>query len=111
MYNSSNAEIHDLSFVPAYKEINGERVAGFHVKVGGGLSSVPKLAETLDVFITPDQTLKVAIAVTTIFRDYGYREKRHRARMKFLVADWGPENSRKSYWNILAHFLKKVKMR
>jgi ferredoxin-nitrite reductase len=91
VYNASNAEIHDLSFVPAYKEINGERVDGFHVKVGGGLSSVPKLAETLDIFITPDQTLKIAKAVTSIFRDYGYREKRHRARMKFLVADWGPE--------------------
>jgi ferredoxin-nitrite reductase len=91
VYNASNAEINDLSFVPAYKEINGERVAGFHVKVGGGLSSVPKLAEPLDLFITPDQTLTVAKAVTAIFRDFGYREKRHRARMKFLVADWGPE--------------------
>ncbi|WP_409299930.1 nitrite/sulfite reductase [Peribacillus sp. SCS-155] len=91
IYNASNSEINDLSFVPAYKDINGERVAGFHVKVGGGLSSVPKLAEALDVFITPDQTLQVAIAVTTIFRDHGYREKRHRSRLKFLVADWGPE--------------------
>lgn len=35
--------------------------------------------------------MKVAIGVTTIFRDYGYREKRHHARLKFLVADWGPE--------------------
>ncbi|MFD0048707.1 nitrite/sulfite reductase [Actinomycetes bacterium NPDC127524] len=91
LYNASNSEINDVSFVPAYKEVNGARIEGFHVKVGGGLSAVPKLAETLDIFITPDQVLKVAIAVTTIFRDYGYREKRHHSRLKFLVADWGPE--------------------
>ena len=35
--------------------------------------------------------MKVAIGVTEIFRDYGYREKRHQARLKFLMADWGPE--------------------
>ncbi|PLR84770.1 ferredoxin--nitrite reductase [Bacillus canaveralius] len=91
VHNASNAEINCLSFIPAYKELNGERVAGFHVKVGGGLSAVPFLAETLDVFVTRDRTLDVAVAITTIFRDYGYREKRHRARLKFLVADWGTE--------------------
>lgn len=35
--------------------------------------------------------MKVAIAVTTLFRDYGYRAKRSHARLKFLVADWGIE--------------------
>lgn len=89
--NASNAEINCLSFVPATKEINGEKVAGFHVKVGGGLSSVPYLAETLDIFVTPEKTLDVAVAITTLYRDHGYREKRHRARLKFLIADWGVE--------------------
>lgn len=87
--NASNAEINCLSFVPAYKEINGEKVAGFNVKVGGGLSSAPFLAETLDIFVLPEKTLEVAVAITTIYRDNGYREKRHRARLKFLIADWG----------------------
>jgi ferredoxin-nitrite reductase len=91
VYNASNAEINCLSFVPAYKEIDGKRVNGFHVKVGGGLSSVPYLAQTLDIFVTPEKTLDVAVAITTIFRDNGYREKRHRARLKFLVGDWGVE--------------------
>ena len=61
------------------------------MKVGGGLSSRPFLAQTLDAFVEPERTLEVAVAITTIFRDYGYREKRHQARLKFLVADWGPE--------------------
>ena len=89
--NASNAEINCLSFTPAVKEINGELKKGFHVKVGGGLSSRPFLAQTLDAFVEPERTLEVAVAITTIFRDYGYREKRHQARLKFLVADWGPE--------------------
>jgi ferredoxin-nitrite reductase len=91
VYNASNAEINCVSFTPAIKEIDGEEVKGFHLKVGGGLSSRPYLAQTLDVFIRPEQVRDVAVAVTTIFRDFGYREKRHRARLKFLVADWGPE--------------------
>ena len=32
--------------------------------------------------------------VAGVFRDYGYRRLRHRARIKFLVADWGPERFR-----------------
>ncbi|MED1437556.1 nitrite/sulfite reductase [Aeribacillus composti] len=90
-YNSGHAEINDLAFIPATKEIDGKLVKGFHVKVGGGLSSKPHLAQPLNIFVTPDKVKDVAIAVTTIFRDYGYREKRHRARLKFLVADWGVE--------------------
>ena len=91
VFNSANAEINCVAFTPATKEINGETVIGFHLKVGGGLSARPYLAEELDVFILPKQVKDVAIAVATIFRDFGYREKRHLARLKFLVADWGPE--------------------
>ncbi|XEC95418.1 nitrite/sulfite reductase [Paenibacillus tarimensis] len=91
IYNNAHAEINDLAFVPATKVIDGEEVIGFHAYVGGGLSAKPYLAKELDIFIRPEEVLKVAIGVTTIFRDYGYREKRHHARLKFLVADWGPE--------------------
>ncbi|WP_028400399.1 nitrite/sulfite reductase [Ectobacillus panaciterrae] len=91
VYNAANAEINCASFTPATKEIAGETVLGFHVKVGGGLSARPFLAQTLNLFVRPEQVKEVAIAITTIFRDYGYREKRHLARLKFLMADWGPE--------------------
>ncbi|MBA4492779.1 nitrite/sulfite reductase [Paenactinomyces guangxiensis] len=91
IYNPANAQINDLSFTPAVKEIDGEEVVGFHVWVGGGLSNRPHLAKQLDIFVRPEQVVDVAVGITTVFRDYGYREKRHRARLKFLVADWGPE--------------------
>ncbi|MBS2772873.1 nitrite/sulfite reductase [Anoxybacillus rupiensis] len=91
VYNAANAEIHCVSFIPAKKVIDGQEVLGFHVKVGGGLSSAPHLAQLLDIFVEQGRVKEVAIAITTIFRDYGYREKRHRSRLKFLVADWGVE--------------------
>jgi ferredoxin-nitrite reductase len=91
IYNTAHAEINDLAYTPATKVIDGKEVLGFHVWVGGGLSAKPFLAQKLDLFVTPENVLKVAIGVTTIFRDHGYREKRHQARLKFLVADWGKD--------------------
>lgn len=91
IYNSAHAEIQCLAFTPASKVINGEEVVGFHVMVGGGLSAKPHLARQLDMFVRPEEALKVAIGVTTLFRDHGYREKRHYARLKYLVAEWGEQ--------------------
>lgn len=89
--NPAHREINDLSFTPAVKVINGEEIKGFHVWVGGGLSVKPHLAKQLDLFVLPEEVLKVAIGVATIFRDHGYRESRQHARLKFLVDDWGAE--------------------
>lgn len=91
IHNAAHAQINDLAFTPAIKNIDGNEVIGFHVWVGGGLSASPHLAQKLDIFVKPEDALKVAIGACTIFRDYGYREKRTRARLKFLVADWGAE--------------------
>jgi ferredoxin-nitrite reductase len=103
-YNAGHAEINDLAFTPAVKEINGVEVKGFHVMVGGGLSAKPYLAQKLDIFVRPEEVLKVAIGVTTIFRDFGYRQKRHQARLKFLVADWGAEKFLEELTNLIGTF-------
>jgi len=71
--------------------IDGVSEAGYGIMLGGGLSAAPHLAQTLPVFIKPDQAWPVVEAVAKIFRDNGYRLKRTRARFKFLVADWGVE--------------------
>lgn len=73
------------------RKVNNKLQAGFGIKVGGGLSSAPHLAQTLPVFLTPDQVLPMVHYVAVIFRDFGYRDKRNRARLKFLMADWGPD--------------------
>ncbi len=94
--DATQAAINDLSFTPARAVVDGEQVLGFNIWVGGGLSHNPHLALPLDVFLPGDieQVVDVARAVTLIFRDFGYREKRNHARLKFLIADWGAERFR-----------------
>ncbi len=85
-------EINDVAFVGVPDGPDGR--PGFDLWVGGGLSTSPKLAVRVGVFVTPEQVPDVWAGVTSIFRDYGYRRSRTRARLKFLVADWGPERLR-----------------
>ncbi len=73
--------------------MNGKLEAGFGVKIGGGLSSAPHLAQTLPVFLKPEQVLPLAHYASVLYRDHGYREKRNRARLKFLIADLGAEQA------------------
>jgi len=73
------------------REKDGATQAGYGIKVGGGLSSSPHMAQTLPYFLWPNQVWPVVRAVSEIFRDHGYRLRRNRARFKFLVADWGIE--------------------
>ena len=47
------------------------------------------LAQRLGVWVPLDEVPEVWAGVVGVFRDYGYRRLRSRARLKFLVADWG----------------------
>jgi sulfite reductase beta subunit-like hemoprotein len=82
-------EIHDFSLIAVEHPETGEK--GYGLRVGGGLSTQPHFGQWIDAFFTADQAVDAARAVTGIFRDFGYREKRTHARLKFLVADWGAE--------------------
>ena len=84
-------EINDISFVGVE---HPELGPGFDLWVGGGLSTNPRLAERLGVFVTEREVPDVWAGVVSLFRDYGYRRMRHKARMKFLLADWGVEKFR-----------------
>lgn len=87
----TNHEINDIAFVGVELE---DGTVGYDLWVGGGLSTNPKLAVRLGVFVEPDRVAEVWAGVTSIFRDYGYRRSRMHARLKFLMADWGPERFR-----------------
>lgn len=81
------AGINDLAFVPAV--YGPERTPGFHIRIGGGLSSEPKLSKPLNLFVLPERAVDVAEAVACIFRDRGYRTKRNHCRLKYLIEDIG----------------------
>ncbi|WP_058366175.1 nitrite/sulfite reductase [Haloparvum sedimenti] len=89
-------DINDLAFEPAEAERDGETVRGYNVRVGGGLArNEPRIAKDLDVFVTPEEAVDVAGAVSALFRDRGDREDRYNARVKFLVDEWGIEKFRR----------------
>jgi len=79
-------EINDFALVGV---VHPELGAGYDLWVGGALSTTPRLAERLGAFVPAEIAGEVWEGVTGIFRDYGYRRLRNKARLKFLLADWG----------------------
>lgn len=84
-------EINDIAFIGVNHPEHGP---GLDLWVGGGLSTNPMLAQRLGVWVPLQEVPEVWEAVTSIFRDYGYRRLRAKARLKFLVKDWGVEKFR-----------------
>ncbi|MCU1681159.1 MAG: sulfite reductase [Amycolatopsis sp.] len=84
-------EIHDIAFVGVNHPEHGP---GFDLWVGGGLSTNPMIGQRLGAWVPRDEVPDVWEGVISVFRDYGYRRLRARARIKFLVKDWGAEKFR-----------------
>lgn len=84
----------DLAFLAI---VEGDQIVGYNVFVGGGMGMTPAAKKTYPAvarkmtFITPNQVLKVAEAIVKVQRDFGNREDRKVARLKYLLADWGLE--------------------
>ena len=69
---------------------------GFAIRVGGGQSSTPRLARHLGVFITREQAIPVMRAIIDTWQSTTeYRISRVKARLKFMIDDYGPEEFRK----------------
>src|SRR3954449_4957246 len=65
---------------------------GYGVLVGGGLSSVPRIARDLGVFVPKEDANEILGAVTSVWsEDLKYRMSRVKARLKFMVDDIGAE--------------------
>ncbi|MDP0398978.1 nitrite/sulfite reductase [Tsukamurella strandjordii] len=84
-------EINDVAFVGV---VHPEHGPGLDLWVGGGLSTNPMLAQRVGAWIPLDEVPDVWEGVVSIFRDYGYRRLRAKARLKFLIKDWGIEKFR-----------------
>ena len=82
--------VHEINDIGLVAVDHPELGIGYDLWVGGGLSTTPRLAERLGVFVSPADVADVWVGVTSIFRDYGYRRLRNKARLKILLAEWGP---------------------
>ncbi|RPI07097.1 MAG: nitrite/sulfite reductase [Ignavibacteriae bacterium] len=81
--------IHDIGFVPQIRNINGNETRGFKVLIGGGLGSNPHLALTAYEFLEEQYILPYAEAILRVFDRYGERKNRQKARLKFLLDQFG----------------------
>ena len=84
-------EVNDIAFVGVNHPEHGP---GLDLWVGGGLSTNPMLAQRVGAWVPLEEVPEVWHAVTSVFRDYGYRRLRSKARLKFLIKDWGIEKFR-----------------
>jgi len=87
----------DLGFLA---DVRNGAIVGYEVLVGGGMGmshgnarTFPHLAKPV-MWIEPDQVLQAGEAVIKLFRDHGNRADRKRARLKYLIHDWGVERFR-----------------
>lgn len=75
--------------------LDGDVLVGYNLAIGGGMGAThgdaetyPRLGNVIG-FITPEQLLEAATAVVTTQRDFGNREVRKRARLKYTIDDHG----------------------
>ncbi len=88
--------IHDFGAVAKIQEVNGKKVRGFQCYVGGGLGATPHAAQLIEEFTPEDLLIPTAEAVIRIFDRHGNRKDKARARIKFVVKDWGIEKMRET---------------
>ena len=84
-------EINDISFVGVVHPDHGP---GFDLQIGGGLSTKAFFALRLGAWVPLEEVPEVWLATVKLFRDHGYRRLRNRARLKYLVEDWGADKTR-----------------
>src|SRR5437867_5065407 len=83
--------LHDLGLIAVKRSENGKEKRGFEMYVGGGLGAVPYQAKLFDPFVPPEELLPSAQAIARVFARHGEKKNRNRARIKFLIQDWGIE--------------------
>lgn len=98
--NSVDIFAQDMGFLGI---VEGNKLVGFNLYAGGGMgrthgnaNTFPFLAQPI-CYITMDQFLPAAEAIIKLFRDHGNRADRRRARLKYVLHDWGIDKFREVY--------------
>lgn len=103
--NSIHAEINDIAFVPAFKD----GVIGFNVVIGGFFSaSRVEAAVPMDVWVSPAEVVALCEAILIVYRDNGLRANRQKARLMWLLDEWGVPKFRAVVEMQLGHSLAKA---
>jgi ferredoxin-nitrite reductase len=105
----TSGETQDISMTPALAEMDGVTTAGFNLAVGGKQGSGgPTIAVPLDAFVSPQEAAEVCAVIALLFRDHGPRESRSKARLAFLLGEWGVERFRRELESRLVRALPRA---
>ena len=86
----SYPEINDVGLTAIKRNLNGVEEIGYTLRVGGGLSTEPHIAERIPAFIPQSKAIDVVTAVVRIFKEQtALRESRTHARIKYLFMKHG----------------------
>ncbi len=110
--NCVDVYANDLGFVAVVED---GTLVGYDVLVGGGMGTTPSAAKTFPAVAKPlcyiprDALLEIAEGVVKVQRDFGNRTDRKRARLKYLIHDWGIETFREKVESYLGKKLQASK--
>lgn len=90
--------MHDVGLIAKIKD----GVKGFKVMVGGGLGAQPRLAECAYEFLPSNEIVPFIESCVRLFDRYGERANRAKARLKYLIAQWGMEELKEKIEEIKA---------
>jgi sulfite reductase (ferredoxin) len=104
--NCTDIHANDLGFLAV---VEGGKIVGYNVLVGGGLGTTPSAQKTFPFLAVPlcyvdrEKILEIGEAVLKVFRDFGNRSDRKRARLKYIIYDWGLPAFRAKIEEYLGH--------
>ncbi|MGZ3337744.1 MAG: NADPH-dependent assimilatory sulfite reductase hemoprotein subunit, partial [Isosphaeraceae bacterium] len=110
--NCTDIHANDLGFLAIVED---GRIVGYNVLVGGGLGTTPSAQKTFPFLAVPlccvdrQKTLEIGEAVLKVFRDFGNRSDRKRARLKYIIHDWGLPVFRAKVEEYLGHPLAEAR--
>ncbi|WP_422929448.1 NADPH-dependent assimilatory sulfite reductase hemoprotein subunit [Singulisphaera sp. PoT] len=110
--NCTDIHANDLGYLAV---VETGKLVGYNVLVGGGLGTTPSAQKTFPFlsvplcFVARDEILKIGEAVLKVFRDFGNRSDRKRARLKYIIHDWGMPAFRAKIEEYLGHPLQDPK--
>ena len=90
--NCTDIHANDLGFLGVVQD---QRLLGYNVLVGGGLGTTPSAQKTFPFLSLPlcyidrNDVLEIGEAILKVYRDFGNRSDRKRARLKYIIHDWG----------------------
>jgi sulfite reductase (ferredoxin) len=104
--NCTDIHANDLGFLGVVED---QRLVGYNVLVGGGLGTTPSAQKTFPFLALPlcyvdrGDVLEIGEAILKVYRDFGNRSDRKRARLKYIIHDWGIAAFRAKVEEYLGH--------